>query len=266
MEAAARRDRIHLQEELKRLPELIHQASYSVQSLNAVLSNSSGHQEDPVIRKLLSQTLGGGSIDTVRESIATFNDTVAALGKKRIIDEKSAFTLSIMDSPDCEQKCLVIPPNCTFGELGDAWINHAQDPNDAIIPDFWVKHQDSEVNSITKTGRYWEFGENSSLVYDAFKNMGIQQASPHIDVVEHEREYIVALIEDETGERAKILDLLTRGRRLLSEHLDTVFIDQKVSKVLQLQDGKDLSRLNFDRSTFRARTNPLYIRLEERDG
>ncbi|CAG8545266.1 1287_t:CDS:2, partial [Acaulospora colombiana] len=213
MEEAAKKDQKNLDKEVKAIRESLTQASVHIQNLNAVLPTQSSLHQDPEYRKALSSVFKDTSIDNLRTSIVAFNNRVAALEKENVIDEKYTFTLRYMHTPDKEEnvksECpicefwnmcshkLAIPVTYTFGELRDDWMSREGAEEEADIPDFWIEQQGSQRNHITKTGRFWDLGEDNVTIGDAFKAAGIHSNQPHfIDVVENEKDYVVALLED----------------------------------------------------------------------
>jgi hypothetical protein len=87
-------------------------------------------------------------------------------------------------------------------------MDRVPEEEEVDIPDFWVEHQGSKNNHITKTGRFWEIGEDTMKIGEAFKNACIQHSrTPRIDMVENEKDYVVALLEDSGVESGKVVGM-----------------------------------------------------------
>jgi hypothetical protein len=101
-----------------------------------------------------------------------------------------------------------VPATYTFGELREDWMKRDSGEDEVDIPDFWIEHQGITHNPITKTGRFWQFGQDNMMIGDALKNAGVHQTpTPRIDMVENDNDYIVALLEDNGVESGKVVGM-----------------------------------------------------------
>jgi hypothetical protein len=56
---------------------------------------------------------------------------------------------------------------------------------------------------------------------------------------------------------------LPKKRQFARDYLPCVFQGREVRKILKLDDGSDVSQVMFDRRSFEARTNPVYVEIED---
>ncbi|PVG03736.1 hypothetical protein CPB86DRAFT_694259 [Serendipita vermifera] len=272
MEEAAKRDQKNYEKELKNLKEKVNQASAIIHSLNTILPTGSSLHQNPEIRQALSSVLDETSFDNLRTNVATLHNRVAVsqcfcqYSRHSLCDRHWRRKISLVCIKICHSTkpfIISVPLTYTFGEMREDWMSRYGEQEEVDIPDFWIPHQGSQNNHITKTGRFWEVGEDKVTIGDAFKAAGVHHNQPHlIDVVENEKDYVVALLEDNGVESGRPVDLLTKKRTCARDYICSMFCDKNVLQVLKLQDGEDVSEKGFDRRTFTPRTNSVYIKLE----
>jgi hypothetical protein len=208
-----------------------------------------------------------------------------------LVDQNILVTIFKVDDPDSEPVhdsehwssltisysiILGIDGEKTFGELANDFLENEE----ATLPDFWIRKVDPKQNCVTPTNAWWEFQDAEVKLGDAFSNVEGQDAR-RIELIAREGDYVMALIHDNGMEkchpvgafRSKLEDPfkrtkllfadLPRKRQFARDYLPCVFQGRKVRKILKLKDGTDVSQVMFDRRSFVARTNPVYVEMED---
>lgn len=161
----------------------------------------------------------------------------------------------------------------------------SSDDDEDAIPDVWVKRWDTDRNSVTRTGQWWEHQPDHLKVRDVLSSVKCPESTQSrwvIEVVAKKGDYVVALVGDNGIERGKAVGKHTRScnpaiqrvkllqlelpnsrkNLLCTDRITRAFTDRKVTRVLDLQGGQDASQKIFNRFHYQPKTNPLYVELE----
>jgi hypothetical protein len=170
--------------------------------------------------------------------------------------------------------------------------------NAAYLPDFWCKRHDRSKNQATDSGMWWECQIPSKRVLEAIleekRIIMEREKAGHGSNTEQERrkveirsvlkdgEYLVALVGKDGVESGvpvgqSVLSLrrgtgmvtlpcsvgIPRSHRqpAVAHFQQKVFPNDKVAKVLLLENGADASPMIFDNRRFHHKSNPLYVEL-----
>jgi len=254
MTSATMKDYKNLEREIKRLSE---PAIATLSRINELLPNTKTMQ-DPEACKHIERIIAEQSgINELQKAMAQFSHKIAQMEEKGFINQNILVTIFKVDDPDSDPEHHTIAGEKTFGELANDFL----DNEEASLPDFWIRKVDPKQNCVTPTNAWWEFQDAEVKLGDAFSNVEGRDTR-RIELIAREGDYVMALIHDNGMEKCHPVDL-PRKRQFARDYLPCVFQGRKVRKILKLKDGTDVSQVMFDRRSFVARTNPVYVEMED---
>jgi len=128
------------------------------------------------------------------------------------------------------------------------------------LADFWVKRADENFNRVTESKLFWEWQLPHRKVCETpVTNNG--KDSRTVEIVVGKKEYVVVLINDNGIERGKAVELPDE-MSCASKHMEAIFENYKISRILDLRTGADASGKAFNKLYFLPNSNTLYVELE----
>jgi len=224
---------------------------------------------------------GHESFSKLQVAMAEVNTKISNLQEMGYINRNVLVMILHLEDQDAEPLHRTCDIEETFGELiqkafvsadGEGADEGEGDDecDDDVIPDVWVKKWDTDHNTVTKTGQWWEHQPETLKIREVFATAGSsssddtsQKQQWKVEIVAKKGDYVIALVNDNGKELGKAVDLPNKRKgKCTTDHIKTVFANQKVARVLDLQNGKDASQKMFNKLHYRPKTNPLYIELE----
>ncbi|KIM24271.1 hypothetical protein M408DRAFT_331810 [Serendipita vermifera MAFF 305830] len=272
MEEAKQKDAKNLEKNIRDISE---SSTALLQEICTIIPSKRVVEEVSVAKGIL---IGSESLSHLQVAMDQVSAKLSNLQEMGFMDQKLMVAILNLEDPDAEALHLRCDFEGTIGELtlkafvnanGDGETEGSEDEDEGdinLIPDVWVKKRDPAHNSVTKTGQWWEFHSELTKIRDIFPTTPGSKGS--VEIVARKGDYVVALTEDNGVEKAKVLELPNsiKKKRSTIDHLQQLFANQKVARVLDLKDGTDASQKPFNKLSYKSKTNPLYIELKAFEG
>lgn len=274
MEEAKQKD---VQKLEKNIRDICESSLPLLQEICSILPSKKDIRESGVNEDILA---GNEAFSQLQVAMAQVNDKLSNLQEMGFMDQKLMVAILHLEDPDGDTLHRHCGLDETIGDLivkafvnangdGETEGSDDEDEDDGdsdLIPDVWVKKWDPGHNSVTKTGQWWEWQNESTKIRDIFPTTPGAKGS--VEVVARKGDYVVALIEDNGVEKGKVLELPNsiKRKKCINDHMKQLFANQQVARVLELKDGTDASQKMFNKLTYKSKTNPLYIELKAIEG